>query len=116
MAIPDEAVEGLEERLKALDTLASGRPGLRTLVIQAFLRQGEDALATIRRALLQRDGDALAEAAHGLYGSAALLGVHALAESVGELATLARQGNLEGCEARLPWMESAFRDAAGRMK
>ncbi len=106
----------LEERLKALDTLASGRPGLRTLVIQAFLRQGENALATIRRALLESDGDALAEAAHDLYGSAALLGVHALAESVGELAALARQGNLEGCAARLPQVANDFRNAAGRMR
>jgi signal transduction histidine kinase/DNA-binding response OmpR family regulator len=112
-----EAADGLlGERLEALDALPAGLgPGMRTQVIEAFLKQGEGDLATLRRALLQRDATALAEAAHGLHGSAAVLGARELAESARELAALARQGNLEGCATRLPRVESDFRDAAGRM-
>jgi hypothetical protein len=45
-----------------------------------------------------------------------MLGLRELAESAGELAALARQGDLEGCAARLPRVESDFRDAEGRMR
>jgi signal transduction histidine kinase/CheY-like chemotaxis protein/HPt (histidine-containing phosphotransfer) domain-containing protein len=112
-----EAANGLEERLEALKTLAAGPgPEMGIQVIETFLHQGENDLATMRRALLQSDGAALAEAAHGLHGSAAMLGLRELAESAGELAALARQGDLEGCAARLPRVESDFRDAEGRMR
>jgi CheY-like chemotaxis protein len=112
-----EAPDGLlGERLEALDALPAGLgPGMRAQVIEMFLKQGEGDLATLRRALLQRETTALADAAHGLHGSAAVLGARELAESAGELAALARQGNLEACAARLPRVESDFRDAAGRM-
>ena len=113
-----EAPDGLlGERLEALDALAAGLgPGMRTQVIEAFLKQGEGDLATLRRALLQKNATALAEAAHGLAGSAGVLGARELAASAGELAALARQGNLEDCAARLPRVESDFRDTAGRMR
>ncbi len=106
-----EAADGLDERLEALRALPAG-----TQAIEAFLQQGENDLAAMRRALLQRDGAALAEAAHGLYGSAAVLGARELAESTDELAILARLGTLEGCAAWLLRVESDFRDAAGRMR
>ena len=112
-----EAADGLDERLEALKALPAGPgPDMGTQVIEAFLQQWENDLAAMRRALLQRDGAALAEAAHGLHGSAAVLGARELAESAGELAILAHQGTLEGCAAWLLRVESDFRDAAGRMR
>jgi signal transduction histidine kinase/DNA-binding NarL/FixJ family response regulator len=112
-----EAADGLEERLEALKALTAGPgPDMAVQVIEAFLQQGENDLATMRRALLQGDAAALAEAAHGLAGSAAMLGVRDLAETAGETAALARQGDLDACAARLPRVERDFQDAAGRMR
>lgn len=105
-----EATNGLEERLQALREL------LGTEVIEAFLQQGEKNLSTMRRALREGDRAAFAEAAHALAGSAGLLGATRLAENAGELATLARQGDLGACAARLPGIESDYRDAAARMR
>ena len=112
-----EAADGLEERLEALKALSAGPgPDMAAQVIEAFLQQGENDLATMRRALAQGDAAALAEAAHGLAGSAALLGARDLAESAGELAALGRRGDLAPCAARLPRVERDFHDAAGRMR
>ncbi|MFP5289346.1 MAG: response regulator, partial [Thermoanaerobaculia bacterium] len=114
---PTEPVsEGLEERLTALQNLQA-RTGGNVLaeVVQAFLRQGENDLAVMRRALAQRDGTALAEAAHGLAGSAAILGATDLAASAGEAALLGRQGDLAACAEWLPRVEQDFRAAAERM-
>ncbi|MFL6290010.1 MAG: ATP-binding protein [Thermoanaerobaculia bacterium] len=115
--IAGQAVDDLEERLAGFKALsADAGPDIGAQVVEAFLHQGENDLATLRRALLQQDAAALAEAAHGLSGSAALLGARALAESAGELATLARGQRLEACAARLSRVERDYRDAAGRMR
>ena len=117
-----DTADDLEERLAALKALAAGPgpspgPDLGTQVIEAFLRQGENDLATMRRALLQEDPHALAEAAHGLSGSAAVLGARGLAASAGELAVLsAGGGDLAACAARLSRVEHDFRDVAARMR
>ena len=107
---------GLEERLKTLGARLAGASPDITELIEAFLHQAEKDLATMRLALPQADGAALTEAAHSLSGSAAVLGANRLAESAGELATLARQGDLEACAALLPRVESDYQDAARRMK
>ena len=112
-----ESADDLEERLAGFRALsADAGPDIGAQVIEAFLHQGENDLATMRRALLQQDAAVLAEAAHGLAGSASLLGARALAESAGELATLARGESLDACAARLPRVERDFHDAAGRMR
>ncbi|HEX3131047.1 MAG TPA: ATP-binding protein [Thermoanaerobaculia bacterium] len=116
-----DTADSLEERLAALKALSAGTgPGtgvdIGTQVIEAFLQQGENDLATLRRAILQEDPHALAEAAHGLSGSAAVLGARDLAASAGELAVLARGGDLAACAARLSRVEHDYRDAAARMR
>lgn len=117
MAADSGDANGLEERWKTLkDLLAALGPDLATEVIESFLKQGEDALATLRRALQQQDAAVLFEAAHGLSGSAAVLGARHLAESAGKLATSARQGDLAACAAQLPRVEQDYRDTVSRMK
>jgi signal transduction histidine kinase/FixJ family two-component response regulator len=107
---------GMPERLAALKRLEArtGRPVLAETV-DAFLQQGENDLAAMRRALAQGDGAALADAAHGLAGSSAVLGAAELAASAGETAAFGRQGDLAGCAARLARVEQDFLDAARRM-
>jgi CheY-like chemotaxis protein len=109
----EPAGDGLAERLAALRSLeeTTGKP-----IVAVFLRQGEDDLATMRRALPQEDGQTVAEAAHGLAGSAGMLGATGLAEKAAEIATLARQGDLSACAERLPALEQAWRDTAARLQ
>ena len=115
--IAGQVTDDLEERLSGFKALsADAGPDVGAQVIEAFLHQGENDLATMHRALLQQDAAALAEAAHGLSGSAALLGARALAENAGEVAALARQGDLGACAALLPRVERHYRDAADRMR
>jgi two-component system, sensor histidine kinase len=115
-AVSPPSGEGLEERLaafKSLEALTGGNELAQ--VVEAFLHQGESDLATMRRALAQGDGKALAEAAHGLAGSSAVLGATELAASATELAGLARRGDLSACMGWLGRVERDFRDAAARM-
>lgn len=109
--------ESLEERLAGLEALEgrTGRPVLAE-VVEAFLRQGEEDLATLRRALPQGDGEALAAAAHALAGSSAILGAAGLARSAGELSRLARQGDLDSCAQRLDEVEQEYRSVARRLR
>ena len=112
----DPVPESLEERLAALKSMG-GETGGQVLadVVEAFLRQGETDLASVQRALLQGDGEMLAAAAHALSGSAALLGAAGLAKGAGELARLARQGELDACLPRLAEVEKEYRAVVRRL-
>ncbi len=108
--------EPLEERLAALKALGSedGKAVLAE-VVKAFLQQGEKDLAAMRHALPQGDEERLAAAAHGLAGSAGILGALDLARSAGELSRLARQGDLGACAPRLAEVEQAYRSVAWKL-
>ena len=82
----------------------------------AFVRQGTDDVAALRRALPEGDGEALVAASHALAGSAGVLGATDLAERAAEVATLARRGDLGGCAERLPDLERAWNETARRIK
>ena len=47
---------------------------------------------------------------------AGLMGAVYLSNTASALATLARQGDLDGCKARLPELEQAWSNAAGRLQ
>ena len=104
---------GFEERLSGLKRLeeSTGQS-----VVAAFLQQGETDLATLRLALSQEDLATFAGAAHALAGSAGILGAADLSSRASELATLARQGNLNACKERLPELEQAWSNTAGRLQ
>ena len=113
---PEPAAESIEERLAALKALGdkTGEPVLAE-VVGAFLQQGETDLAAMQRALPQGDGKTLGAAAHALAGSSAILGAADLAQCAGELARLARQGELAACVPRLAEVEEEFRVIAQRL-
>ncbi len=112
-AVAERDGDGFAERLAALKLLeeTTGQS-----VVAAFLQQGEADLATLRLALAQGDRRAFAEAAHALAGSAGLMGALYLSGKASELSTLARQGDLDGCAARLPALEEAWGFVAGRLQ
>lgn len=105
--------DDLSERLASLRALEekTGKP-----VVAVFLQQSDKDLAAVRRELSKEDGKTVAEAAHALAGSAGMLGAKALSETASEIAVLALQGDLSGCAARLPALEQAWRETAGRLR
>jgi signal transduction histidine kinase/CheY-like chemotaxis protein/HPt (histidine-containing phosphotransfer) domain-containing protein len=114
---PEPAAVSIEERLAGLEALGreTGEAVL-TEVVDAFLQQGEKDLAAMQRALPQGDGETLAAAAHALAGSSAILGAADLARRAGELARLARQGELGACTLRLPAVEQEYRSVVQRLQ
>jgi CheY-like chemotaxis protein len=112
-AAPPPSSSGFqEERLAELKALGGDHLAR---IVRAFLEQGESDLATLRLAVAQGDGESLAKAAHGLAGSAGVLGAEDLAASAAELAALGRQGDLAGSAAGLARVETGFREAARRL-
>ena len=106
----------LEERLAALARLGEETgEDLLEQVVESFLQQGARDLVTMRQALTQGDGGALAAAAHSLAGSAGILGATGLAVSSAELEELARRGDLAACEPRLESVDQAYRSIARRL-
>jgi signal transduction histidine kinase/CheY-like chemotaxis protein/HPt (histidine-containing phosphotransfer) domain-containing protein len=105
--------DGFEKRLASLKVLeeSTGRS-----VVAAFLQQGEADLAILRLALSQEDLKTFTGATHALAGSAGLMGAADLSSRASELATLARQGNLDGCKERLPELEQAWSLVAARLQ
>jgi hypothetical protein len=89
---------------------------MRAQVIEAFLQLGENDLATMRRALLQRDAPPSTRPPTTACMEAPPCSAPMAGGERRELAALARQGNLEVCATRLPRAESDFRDAAGRIR
>jgi CheY-like chemotaxis protein len=113
---PEDESEALEERLEALARLgeATGE-NLLAQVVESFLQRGAQDLATLREALEQGDGAALAAAAHSLAGSSGILGATGLSAGCAELEELARRGDLAACEPRREPVEQAWRRIAGRL-
>ncbi len=112
----DPGGEGLEERLAGLQALGdSTGEDLLSEVMRAFLQQGERDLVAMRRALEAGDAPALAAAAHGLTGSAGLLGAADLAQSSGDLSRRARHSAPSVCAELLARVEKDFREVARRL-
>ncbi|MDX1997504.1 MAG: ATP-binding protein [Thermoanaerobaculia bacterium] len=114
---PGPAADEFLARRSDLERLAElpGQPAAGE-VLAAFWRQGEADLAEMARALAAGDGPGLATVAHGLAGSAAILGLHTLAELVGALAEAARRGELAHRDSDLAALEREFRQAGARLE
>jgi CheY-like chemotaxis protein len=81
-------------------------------LIDTFVEDGRELLATLRRALAEQDLDAFRRAAHSLKSNSETLGAAGLAALARELETMARAGSLDGAEARLEPLASAYETVA----
>jgi HPt (histidine-containing phosphotransfer) domain-containing protein len=70
-------------------------------LIDTFLQDGREQIATLRRALAGRDLDAFRRAAHSLKSNSDTLGATGLAVLARELEALARGGSLDGAAERM---------------
>jgi CheY-like chemotaxis protein len=103
-AVP--AVENVVENLRRLET--RGTPGFADEVLDAFLRDAADQLATLRVAVARRDAGSVERAAHGLKGNASMVGAASLARTCEELIGLARAGSLDAGEPVVRRLDAAI--------
>jgi CheY-like chemotaxis protein len=72
-----------------------------TELIDTFVEDARELIATLRRALAERDLDAFRRAAHSLKSNSETLGAAGLAAPARELEAMARAGSLDGAGDRL---------------
>ncbi len=78
-------------------------------MIGIFKREGAERVATMRRALAEKDHRTLTSVAHALGGSAVYLGAAALAKLCRELEEMAQLEDQVGCEAGFETLEAEHR-------
>jgi HPt (histidine-containing phosphotransfer) domain-containing protein len=94
---------------------AMGGPFVAEL-IDTFVADGRELVATLRRTLAAADLEAFRRAAHSLKSNGETLGASGLARLAQELETLARGGSLEGAGERLDPLAREYETAAGALE
>ncbi len=100
-------------QLESLRELAAGDNSFVAAVIDAFLPQLESTPGALRKALAAGDGQAVAELAHSLKGSAANVGAEDVSGLALRIEQLGRAGDLEAVPPLIDELASAAA-AAGR--
>ena len=123
----DELVAALErcgsraERVSATDAIDGGAVeqlaatmggAFVAELIDTFVEDGRQLVATLRRSLAASDVDAFRRAAHSLKSNGETLGAKAVAALSRELETMARGGSLGGAEERLEPLATRYEAAA----
>jgi HPt (histidine-containing phosphotransfer) domain-containing protein len=103
VTLDDDALENLRD-LGGDDFLGE--------VIDAFLADAPDLIATLRRALGEQSGEELRRAAHTLKSNGATLGAAEFAELCRSLEQRAKAGELEGAEQLVERIEHEYQPLA----
>jgi HPt (histidine-containing phosphotransfer) domain-containing protein len=77
-------------------------------LIDTFVEDGRELIATMRRTLAETDLDAFRRAAHSLKSTGETVGAGGLAALARELEALARGGSLRGADAQLERLAGAY--------
>jgi len=93
-------------------THAIGRTGLGPELARLFEQEARGALAGLRAALAERDGEDVARAAHGLKGSSSTLGAMRVASLAADIERAGREDRVEDAAALLKRLEPAVEAAA----
>jgi HPt (histidine-containing phosphotransfer) domain-containing protein len=91
------------EALRELDDSAG--MDLVTELVTAFLESANAHLARVKRAVAEDDAKVLAQVAHSMKSSAAMLGAGSLADGYRQLEKCAREGRVDDARARLDQVE-----------
>ena len=102
---PKADTDVLSRLVKDLGPAVVGR------IIDLFLEHGPDRLEAVRAGMRDADMDAAEAALHSIKSSAAMLGIHALAEVCGRAERLAREGPGPELTALIGSFESTFAEA-----
>ena len=77
-------------------------------LVDTFVEDAQELIATLRRALVEMDLDAFRRAAHSLKSNSETLGAVGLAVRARELEAMARAGSLEGAGDRIEPLVSRY--------
>ncbi len=102
--------------LDALLETTGNDPAFLTDLIDTYLTDSLDLLATMRQALSGANPEQLRRAAHSLKSNSASFGAHRLASMCLELEQQAREGALGGAEARVRDVELTFHDVQRELR
>ena len=80
-------------------------------LIDTFVEDARELIATLERALAETDVDAFRRAAHSLKSNSETLGAAGLAALARELEAMARAGSLEGVRSRVEELVAAYETA-----
>ena len=89
----------------ALINLLDGNPDLITTIIDSFLNDCPDYMASIRAAVEDEEGEVLEREAHGLKGAAGSLRAVPTSEAAQVLEEMGHTGNFEEAESALDALE-----------
>jgi CheY-like chemotaxis protein/HPt (histidine-containing phosphotransfer) domain-containing protein len=104
------------ESLRAnLDRATGGNPKIARTLVKTFLEDAPKRMAVLRRAVGEKDSDAVAAAAHALKGSLSLIGAPKAAGTARNLQAMGRLGTLDGASAELAVLETEFEALLGRL-
>lgn len=87
-----------------------------SVLVESFIRDGEQRLQAMRQALQGQDRETLRAQAHSFKGSSSNLGAVQVCEHCLALETLAMEGDLAQAQALLSVLEGDFEKAAGALK
>lgn len=99
---------------KALDNIRAlqrpGTPDLLARIIDIFLNETPDGIATIHRAMTAGDLDTVRTKAHSIKSSAAYLGATTFSSQMAELERAGRENDVQTCTTICKDIDTAYND------
>ena len=87
-----------------------------SVLVQSFIRDGQQRLQALRQALASQDREALRAQAHSFKGSSSNLGAVQVCEQCLALETLASSGDIAQAPVMLETLEAAFHKASAALE
>jgi HPt (histidine-containing phosphotransfer) domain-containing protein len=83
--------------------------------VKTFLADAPETLSVLRRAIAQKDAEALAVTAHSFKGSLGIVGAQKAAALAANLQAMGRSGDLAGAAAEFRTLEDEFNSVRGEL-
>jgi CheY-like chemotaxis protein/HPt (histidine-containing phosphotransfer) domain-containing protein len=100
----------LESLAANLDRATGGNHKIARTLVKTFLEDAPKRMTVLRRAVEEKDSDAVAAAAHALKGSLSLIGALKAAGTARNLQAMGRLGTLDGASGELGVLEREFEE------
>jgi HPt (histidine-containing phosphotransfer) domain-containing protein len=98
----------VESLVANLDRATGGNQKIARTLVKTFLEDAPKRMAVLRRAVEEKDPEAVAAAAHSLKGSLSLIGAPKAAGTARNLQAMGRLGTLDGASRELAVLETEF--------
>ena len=109
---PDSPFETLAAHLHCA---TGGDANILRSLVKTFLADAPETLSVLRRAIAQKDAEALAVTAHSFKGSLGIVGAQKAAALAANLQAMGRSGDLAGAAAEFRTLEDEFNSVRGEL-